>query len=236
MNPSDPTLASDPSNSEMGQPEAKELLRPYRHQIEQLRDCGHDFWRRGWSLGTSSNYSIVVNRQPLTLLVTASGMDKGHLGPDDFVLVDAKGAPTTGGQPKSSAETLLHCAAAEHRQAGCILHTHSVWGTLLSDHYRSQAGILIEGFEMLKGLAGITTHEHAFWLPIHENTQDIPELASRVISDWMAPSAPQPSVGFLIRRHGLYAWGADFAAARRHIEVLEFLLECLGRRSILGTR
>jgi methylthioribulose-1-phosphate dehydratase len=220
----------------MHQPPATEHLLPYRQHIDQLRDCGHDFWRRGWSLGTSSNYSMVVNRQPLTLLVTASGMDKGHLGINDFVLVDAAGQPTAAGQPKSSAETLLHCAAAEHRQAGCILHTHSVWGTLLSDHYRSQSGILIEGFEMLKGLAGITTHEQSFWLPIYENTQDIPELTSRVVAGWLAPDAPQPAVGFLIRRHGLYAWGTDFAAARRHIEVLEFLLECLGRRSILGTR
>jgi methylthioribulose-1-phosphate dehydratase len=33
--------------------------------------------------------------------------------------------------------------------------------------------------------------------------------------------------------HGLYTWGADLAEARRHIEVLEFLMEVLGtRRSI----
>jgi hypothetical protein len=29
-----------------------------------LIDVGHDFWRRGWSLGTSSNYSVVVHRDP----------------------------------------------------------------------------------------------------------------------------------------------------------------------------
>jgi methylthioribulose-1-phosphate dehydratase len=35
--------------------------------------------------------------------------------------------------------------------------------------------------------------------------------------------------GFLIRRHGLYTWGEDLTEAKRHVEVLEFLLEVLGR-------
>ena len=35
--------------------------------------------------------------------------------------------------------------------------------------------------------------------------------------------------GYLIRRHGLYTWGKDLEEATRHIEVIEFLLECMGR-------
>jgi len=35
--------------------------------------------------------------------------------------------------------------------------------------------------------------------------------------------------GLLIRRHGLYTWGRDFDEAVRHLEVLEFLLEVVGR-------
>ena len=41
---------------------------------------------------------------------------------------------------------------------------------------------------------------------------------------------PRSSIyGYLIRRHGLYTWGRDLQEARRHVEILEFLLECLGR-------
>jgi methylthioribulose-1-phosphate dehydratase len=42
--------------------------------------------------------------------------------------------------------------------------------------------------------------------------------------------AQHPEVhGFLLRGHGLYTWGRDLALARRHLEVLEFLLEVVGR-------
>ena len=36
--------------------------------------------------------------------------------------------------------------------------------------------------------------------------------------------------GFLIRKHGLYAWGKDVFSARRHIEIYEFLFECTARK------
>ena len=35
---------------------------------------------------------------------------------------------------------------------------------------------------------------------------------------------------FLLRRHGLYTWGATLAEAERHVEILEFLLEAAGRK------
>jgi methylthioribulose-1-phosphate dehydratase len=85
---------------------------------------------------------------------------------------------------------------------------------------------MIEGFEMLKGLEGVTTHEHREWLPIVENSQNMRALAENV-SKILAlyPDAH----GFLLRQHGLYTWGADLGKAKRHVEILEFLLETIGR-------
>jgi methylthioribulose-1-phosphate dehydratase len=34
---------------------------------------------------------------------------------------------------------------------------------------------------------------------------------------------------FLLRRHGLYTWGRDLKEAKRHVEILEFLFEAVGR-------
>ena len=34
---------------------------------------------------------------------------------------------------------------------------------------------------------------------------------------------------FLLRAHGLYTWGETLAEAERHVEILEFLLETVGR-------
>jgi methylthioribulose-1-phosphate dehydratase len=198
-------------------------------QIDALRDTGAWLWSRGFSLGTSSNYSVVVNRDPLQLLITASGKDKGHLTREDFVVVDGQGKPTSAGQPKSSAETLLHMVAAELPNVGAILHTHSVWATVLSDLFHSQGHVEISGYEMLKGLAGVTTHEHTWRMEIFENTQDIPQLAEQVRRRLADPERPLTH-GYLIRKHGLYTWGCDLAEARRHIEIIEFLLECTARR------
>ncbi len=208
------------------------LLEPHRNSIDQLRLAGQQFWTRGWSLGTSSNYSVVINREPIRLLITASGKDKGNLGPTDFVIVDESGKCDPPTQAKSSAETLLHCSAVVHQSAGAVLHTHSVWSTILSNRFAAQRGILIEGFEMLKGLEGITSHQSRLWLPIFENTQDIPALQQQVEAYW-AENSTEPAFAYLIRRHGMYTWGKDMGAAIRHIEVMEFLLECIGRTLLL---
>lgn len=223
--PFDPTL---PMTHPTGTQPTQDHLKPHADSIQGLKRVGAQLWNRGWSLGTSSNYSVVVNRAPLTLLITASGKDKGHLGSDDFVLVDHLGQLTLPGQAKSSAETLLHCTAAQHCGAGAVLHTHSVWGTLLSQHFFALGGIRLEGFEMLKGLDGVTTHESSVWLPIFDNTQDIPALQQQVI-EYLQKNPEEKCWGYLIRRHGLYTWGKDLAEATRHIEVIEFLLECVGR-------
>lgn len=211
---------------------AHSALAELTEEIDILRDTGAMFWQRGWSVGTSSNYSLVLNREPLELLVTASGKDKGRLTRGDFVRVGANGKPCVEGQPKSSAETLLHVVAAQQPEVGAVLHTHSVWSTLLSDFYFPQGGFEVTGYEMLKGLEGITTHDTTAWVEIFENTQNIPELAEQV-RERMNDAADPLRHGYLIRRHGLYTWGRDLAEARRHVEIFEFLFECVARKMIL---
>jgi methylthioribulose-1-phosphate dehydratase len=201
-------------------------------QIDALRDTGLWLWQRGLSLGTSSNYSIVLSHSPVELLITASGKDKGKLGRSDFVVVDQHGQPTSPGQPKSSAETLLHTVAAELPGVGAVLHTHSIWATVLSDLFFAQGAVEISGYEMLKGLAGVTTHEHTWRMEIFENTQDIPVLAAQVRKRLQDVGNPLQH-GYLIRKHGMYTWGKDLDEAGRHVEIIEFLLECKARQLVL---
>src|SRR5580658_3834732 len=78
--------------------------------IEALRDVGTLFYHWAWSLGTSSNYSVVLSHEPFRLLLTASGKDKRRLGPGDFVIVDGDGQLLEAVAQKPSAETLLHVA------------------------------------------------------------------------------------------------------------------------------
>ncbi|MFN0069029.1 MAG: methylthioribulose 1-phosphate dehydratase [Limisphaerales bacterium] len=201
---------------------------------ELLDDCiatGRDFHARGWSLGTSSNYSVVSGREPLRLWITGSGFDKGRLRPEQFVEVDAAGRGLDEARPRPSAETLLHVVVAQATGAGAVLHTHSVWGTLLSEAHLPGGQLELAGYEMLKGLAGITTHAAAARLAVFPNTQDIPDLAAR-LERRLAAGDPALRHGFLLAGHGLYTWGRDLAEARRHVEVLEFLLEVTGRKNV----
>lgn len=192
---------------------------------ESLAECGRNFYQRGWVLGTSGNFSAVVEREPLRLLITASGHDKGQLTTDHFVEVDIAGK-VVAGNGKPSDETKLHLTLVNQRGAVSVLHTHSVWSTLLSNAHAREGGINIAGWEMLKGLAGVKTHQHNEWLPILDNSQEMSELANRL----SALLNEQPNIhGFLLRGHGLYTWGASIQEAKRHIEILEFLLEVTGR-------
>lgn len=183
--------------------------------------------QRGWCLGTSGNFSVTLSPQPLALLISQSGRNKGRLEYGDLVVVDGHGRPADdGGRP--SAETLLHCTLARCAGAGATLHTHSVAGTLVGEHFLPAGGLTLSGYEMLKGLAGIRTHESDVFLPVVANTQDMVALAGEL----EALLAQQPGLhGFLIAGHGLYTWGRDLEEAHRHIEILEFLLACVAQRT-----
>lgn len=190
------------------------------------------FHARGWMLGTSGNLSAVVQREPLVLAMSSSGVDKGELSAEQILLVDEFGAVVQeNGKP--SDETLLHLEIVKQRKAGAVFHTHSVWNTILSDQFERDRGFAIEGYEMLKGLAGVKTHEHREWLPIIENSQDMITLAVSIRS---VLNEHQDAHGLLLCRHGLYSWGRDLREAKRHIEILEFLIETLGRSMELKGR
>src|SRR5215472_17242441 len=142
-----------------------------------LTEIGKGFYSRGWVLGTSGNFSAVVSREPLRLAITSTGLDKGGLTAAQFLEMD-DAANVVRGEGRPSAEALLHLAIVRAVRAGAVLHTHSVWSTVLSGTHAHLSGIALEGYEMLKGLAGVQTHKHREWLPILENSQDMTELAS----------------------------------------------------------
>lgn len=208
------------------------VIEQFAPDVDELCRTGADFHRRGWSLGTSSNYSVVVQRDPLVLLLTGSGFDKGRLKPGQFVLVDGEGASLHASYPKPSAETLLHTALARHAGAGAVLHTHSVAGTVLSEGFLKRGSLPLGGYEMLKGLAGITTHESSVDVTIFPNTQDIATLSVEV-GHRLKDAANPLRYGFLMAGHGLYTWGRDLAEARRQVEVLEFLFEVVTQKRLL---
>ena len=81
---------------------------------------------------------------------------------------------------------------------------------------------------MLKGLEGIKSHDEEVKIPVLANDQDLKRLSTA--AEPVLTGAPH---GLLIAGHGLYAWGANLEGAKRHLEILEFLLEHLWREQLL---
>lgn len=185
-----------------------------RHLIES----GRLFHQRGWVPATGGNFS--ARRDAETMLITASGCHKGELTDFDFLVADFDGKPI-GSTRKASYETLLHCQLYRLDPGiGGVLHTHSIANTVLSRRYE---GIRLSGYELLKLLPGISTHDVAVEVPVFPNDQDIARLAATVDDHLRAyPQTP----AYLIAGHGLYAWGSTVAQARWRVEALEFMFEC----------
>jgi methylthioribulose-1-phosphate dehydratase len=203
----------------------------FRHIADELIHTANNLHARGWLLGTSGNLSAVVASNPLQLAITRSGVDKGELDPADILLIDEQARPLTAESVKPSDESSLHVAVVKTRSARAVLHTHSVWSTTLSDLHYSERGFAIEGFEMLKGLSGVKTHLHREWIPIIDNSQDMAALTQTVIETL---KEHPDTHALVLHRHGLYTWGRDLKEAKRHVEILEFLFEALGRARMLG--
>lgn len=192
-----------------------------REQLSRaIIDAGRFLYGRGWSPATSSNYSARLTSAEA--LLTVSGKHKGELGMDDLLAVDMQGASLEAGK-KPSAETLLHTQLYRWKpEIGAVLHTHSVNATVLSRLTLSDS-LVFADYELQKAFSGITTHESQVEVPIFDNDQDITRLAAR-IQPWL--DEHPDCVGYLIRGHGLYTWGAQMSDALRQIEAFEFLFEC----------
>lgn len=187
-----------------------------------LVDCIHFLHQQGWAPATSSNYSF---RPPGTTLlhISSSGIDKGAFRKEDLMKVDLNGQPVEDSR-RPSAETLLHTLIYRKREeVACVLHTHSVYNTTLSSIFEAKGRLRLEGFELLKGLSGIRTHDTFVDIPVFSNHQDMAALSKEIDSYW----EEHPEIkGFLLAGHGLYTWGQTIAEAKRHVEVFEFLFEC----------
>ena len=127
---------------------------------------------------------------------------------------------------RPSAEALLHAKLYERLpDVGAVLHVHSPCATVLSRLEAAVGMLELTGYEMLKALSEVHTHEHKERVPIFANTQDMRALA-RSVDAWMDAFGGEGLHGYLVAGHGLYAWGRNIKEAHRHVEAFEFLFDC----------
>ncbi len=177
------------------------------------------FAAMGWMRGTSGNLSVVLDRDPLRVAVTVSGLDKGELTSADVVVVDEHGVAVPD-QPRPelvpSAEAALHARIAALTGADAVVHVHAMAAVLAGHWYPD--GVPLRDLEMLKGI-GRSAHDETVVIPVVPNSQDMAEIAGAFEPQWDGKTP-----AFVVARHGMYAWGRDLAQARHHTEIVEFLL------------
>ncbi len=177
---------------------------------------GKECYELGWSPATSSNYSIRYDNKHCA--ITSSGKHKGRLQPEDILLVDFSGVPITQGKP--SAETLLHTQLyLADENIGAVLHTHSPASVMLSQFIKTDK-LVLQGWELLKALPGISSHEDSVTIPIFDNSQDIQALADKVNQE----IKQNELCAYLIKGHGIYSWGKNIDDCFRYLEALEALM------------
>jgi methylthioribulose-1-phosphate dehydratase len=191
----------------------------YAEAARTLCRLGRIFGERGWLPATSGNLSIRLQANPLLFAITRSGADKQCLEPRDIIRVDAEGRVVDGGPYKPSAETVVHITLYQALAPGCILHVHSLYNNLVSEWAFERGAVTIARHELLKAL-GHWEEDATIDVPVVENFADLDRLAAAV-RDAARPGVP----GVLVRNHGIYAWGEDAFAAKRHLEAFEFLFE-----------
>lgn len=197
----------------------------FRENAEQLVQIARWASHMGWAPATSSNYSVRLpgDNAPAYCAITSSGVEKSAIEVEHILAVDQYGKPVEADGLKPSAETLLHLLLYRTMGAGAVLHTHSPSAALLSQLARDKGQVVLTGWELLKGLSGIDTHEAEISLPVFPNSQDMQVLSSRIEPSLLKERC---CYGFLLAGHGLYVWGKDLPEAKRHLEVLEYLLQC----------
>ena len=177
--------------------------------------------RRGWLRATSGNLSARLSDG--TVLITASGTDKQREVEGDLVVVGLDGARHDDGPGRPSAETALHLVVYRHTTASVVIHVHTVFNNLVG---QDEEAIHFQDHEMLKAL-GHWDEGASIAVPVLPNHADLSILAD-VAARRLDPRVP----GFLVRRHGVYAWGASPQDAIRHLEALEFLFEWVFYRDL----
>ncbi|NOU62966.1 methylthioribulose 1-phosphate dehydratase [Paenibacillus sp. LMG 31461] len=207
------------------------LLEEKQRAFAELRDIKANLAARGWFPATSGNLSIRVGGfepSAFTFAITSSGRDKSVQTPEDFLLVNEKGLPTEATSLKPSAETLIHSEIYRLTGAGAIFHVHTIFNNLASELYGERGSIPVDGVELIKAF-NIWDEEAQIEIPILPNYAEIPRIAE-LVEGAIVPRIP----GIVLRKHGIYAWGANAFEAKRHLEAFEFLFEYVYRLHVMN--
>jgi methylthioribulose-1-phosphate dehydratase len=191
------------------------------------------FYDLGWVSGTGGGISVRLGDR---VFMAPSGVQKEMIQPEWIFELNLAG-DVVSGPPPATGFAVSQCrplflAAMQLRGAGAVIHSHSraaVVATLLAERLK-QEHVTLTHLEMLKGLAGVG-YSDVHRVPVIANTAHECDLADSL----MAAIETNPAAhAVLVKRHGIYVWGNDWLAAKRHAECYEELLAQAAEMTRLG--
>lgn len=184
------------------------------------------FYQLGWASGTGGGISI---RDAEGIHMAPSGVQKERIGPEDVFLLDATALDgvkilRSAANPdlRISECTPLFYNAYRTREAGAVIHSHSIWAVMAARLFSPNglAGHFVtRGLEMQKGLRGKGCFDEVR-IPIIPNTARESELTDSMAEAMQA----HPDVdAVIVAGHGVYVWGKDWIFAKTQAECLDYL-------------
>lgn len=198
------------------------------HPETTIVELCRQFYQQGWASGTGGGLSI---RHEDRVYMAPSGVQKERLREQDLFVLDMDErvlkSPEDGALQPSACAPLFY-NAFRLRDAGAVLHSHSVHAMLVTLLYGDC--FEVTQLEMMKGLRGVGYHD-TLRIPIIDNTAHECDLA-----DGMAQAMRDypDSDAVLVRRHGVYIWGRDWVQAKTQAECLDYLFQAAVQMKQLG--
>lgn len=200
-----------------------------------IGDLCNAFYDQGWVSGTGGGMSIRTGEK---IVMAPSGVPKERMAPTDMFVLDRQGevleAPEARlppyKEPKLSECAPLFMSAYNLRDAGAVIHSHSLNAVMATMLVEGASEFHCTQLEMIKGIKG-----HGFFddlvVPIIENTARECELTERLQA---AMRAYPKSSAVLVRRHGVYVWGDTWLQAKTQAECYDYLFESAIKLRQLG--
>lgn len=206
------------------------LLRPATGEQEirnLICELCRIFYHKGWASGTGGGISIRAGEK---IFMAPSGVQKERIHPEDIFVLDMEGnilEHASNGLKVSECKPLfMH--AYKLRNAGAVLHSHSIYAMLVSWLYDTY--FRISNLEMQKGIAGVGAFD-TLEVPIIPNTAQEHQL-SNSLKQAILDNPKTHAV--LVRGHGVYIWGKDWVQAKTQAECYDYLFEAAVKLKQLG--
>jgi len=191
-------------------------------------DLARSFYDLGWVSGTGGGICI---REGDRVVIAPSAVQKERMDPSQMFTIGLDGAILS--RPADPALRPSECSALflkaiNLRNAGAVIHSHSIHATLATLLYDTEFSI--SHLEMIKGITGMQYHDRLV-VPIIDNTARECDLAGALEEAILAYPATH---AVLVRRHGVYVWGADWIQAKTHAECYDYLFRAAVEMRRLG--